>query len=276
MISSKKESIEDMVVRILSDKSLSVKGLKILLAKDEENITIQGIYKILRLLIQKEVVIKQGNIYSLSEEWRNGVIDLLNKKSRSLKLSEGEKIVFDFNSLAHLDQQWKNIILPLHDRYPDMPIFFYNPHETWIHLGDSRKKSEYEYYDSFLKNKNYGFALFGGKTIHDIKIKKELQSDYLQIALGIEYFSKNEYPTIFADYIVTTKLSSKLAEEIEHIYQTSIDTAELESRLQKMGIEKKKVKLIIERDKEKAKKLRKKLSKEFFVPRELVEKYELY
>jgi hypothetical protein len=107
-------------------------------------------------------------------------------------------------------------------------------------------------------------------------MKKELQNEYLQIAVGIEQFAKTDYPTIFGDYIITTRLSQRLVQEIEHVYQDSTDSATLEMRLQKIGIEKKKVRLIIERDRDKARKLRKKLSREFFVPQELVQEFTLY
>lgn len=276
MLLSKKESLEDTVIRLLLEKEQSVKMLMKVLSVQEKLVTIQAIYKVLRVLVKEEVVIKRGNIYALSEEWRGRVIDIFEKTQNRFELAEGESITFDLTSLIHLDQQWKNIVLPLHGAHPTAPVFFYNPHEIWIHLNESRKASEYAYYASFQENKTHAFALFGGDTIHDKEIKKELQNEHLQIAVGVEAFSKTDYPTIFADYIITTRISRRLSEEIERVYQESVDVRTLEHRLQKIGIEKKKVKLIIERDREKAKKLRKKLSKEFFVPQELINEFSLY
>lgn len=276
MIFSKKESLEDRLIRLLLSDEQSVKALKKGLYKEGVGATVQGIYKALRLLVREEIVIKRGNHYSLSEEWRNSAVDSLNQSSNRFELAEGEKISFDLASLIHLDQQWKNIVLPLHQAHPDAPVFFYNPHEIWIHLSASRKKSEAAYYASFAENKTRAFALFGGNTIHDQNMKKELQNEYLQIAIGVEQFPKTDYPTIFGDYIITTHISNRLADEIDLVYQESIDAASLETRLQKIGIEKKKVRLIIERDRTKAKKFRKKLSKEFFIPTALIQEFGLY
>lgn len=273
MIFSTKESLEDKITKLLLNKEQTVKGLK---KETSSDVTIQGIYKALRILIAEEIVIKRSKLYFINEEWRNRVIDEMQKSSNNFELAEGESIRLELTSLIHLDQQWKNIVLPLHSAHPKNPIFFYNPHEIWMHLSESRKQSERDYYASFAEQKTQAFAIFGGDTVHDVEMKKELQNDYLQIAVGVEHFSKTDYPTIFGDYIITTRISDRLAEEIEDCYKNSQDTAVLESNLQKIGIEKKKVRLIIERGRDKAKKLRKKLSKEFFVPQELIKEFDLY
>ena len=276
MLFSKNETVEDKIISFLLHKDQTVKGLKKSLDIDSSGITVQGIYKTLKKLIADEVVIKRGTIYSLSEEWKERVISEISERNNRLELAEGERISLELASLVHLDQQWKNIVIPFHKAHPKDPIFFYNPHEIWIHLSESRKKSEYDYYKSFSEQKTYAFALFGGNTIHDVFMKKELQNEYMQVAVGVEHFSKIDYPTIFGDYIITTRISPRLAVEIEKCYQESPNTKILEERLHAIGIEKKKVKLIIERDKEKAKKLRKKLSKEFFVPQELISEFNLF
>lgn len=276
MILSKKETLEDRLIRLLLDKEQSVKSLNKALVVEGVSATVQALYKLLRSLVADEVVIKRANMYALSEEWKERVVDRFEQTHNRFELAEGESITFDLASLVHLDQQWKNIVLPLHNAHPKIPVFFYNPHEIWIHLNESRKQSEYAYYQSFAQNKTHAFALFGGATLHDSAIKKELQNEFLQVAVGVEVFSQTDYPTIFGDYIITTRISRRLSEEIEKAYRESVTTTELEIRLQKIGIEKKKVKLIIERDREKAKKLRKKLSKEFFVPQELIKEFELY
>lgn len=276
MLFSQKESLQDRIIRLLLEGEQSVKGIKKLLGEEQVKATVQGIYKVFRILVAQEIVIKRANMYSLSEEWRGKVVDTLSKNDNRFELAEGERISFDLASLVHLDQQWKNIVLPFHNAHPKDPIFFYNPHEIWMHLSESRKESELVYYASFKKSKSYAFCLIGGATVLDTLFKKELQHKFMQVAVGIEHFTKTDYPTIFSDYIITTRLSPRLAIEIEDAYKTSTDIETLQTKLHAIGLEKKKVRLIIERDKEKAKKLRKKLSKEFFVPQELVKEFNLY
>jgi hypothetical protein len=276
MLFATQESTEERIIRFLLRKNQTVKSLRKSLSDEKITITIQGIYKILRSLVSQEVIIKRAADYSLSEEWRSRAVNVLNKNDNRFELAEGERISMDLSSLVHMDQQWKNIILPLHESHPNDPTFFYNPHEIWFHLNDSRKASETAYLESFKQNKTYAFYLIGGNTLHDKAIKKELQNSHLQISVGIEYFSKTDYSTIFRDYIITTRLSPKLAQEIEECYQESSSAQNLENRLQKIGIEKKKAKLIIERNHEKAKKLRKQMAKDFHIPSELRERFDLF
>lgn len=194
----------------------------------------------------------------------------------SLILADKERLNFELSSLIHLDQYWKNLVLPLHKAHPEDPIFIYNAHEIWLHLSEQRKESELAYYDSFSKNKVFAFYLLGGNTVHDQSIKKQFQNDYLQISVGTEYFPKTDYPVVFNDYILTTRISKANSEQIEKCYIESKKPEDLELKLQKMGIEKNKTKLIVLKDREKAKRLRKIMSKKFYIPPGLVKKFDLF
>jgi hypothetical protein len=275
MLFTNKETLEDKIIRYLLPKQQTAKGLLKQLKEESGSYTIQALYVVLRNLATVEVVVKRGTYYFLNEEWRTNVASQL-KKQENNELAEGESVSYVLSSLIHHDLQWKNIVLPLHESHPHDPIFFYNFHYIWLHLSESRKQSELSYYASIAENKNHAFSLVGSKSVYDIEVKKKLQNEFVQWAVGTEHFSKTDYITVFSDYIITTRISNRLAEEIEECYTNNSNNVSLETRLQKIGIEKKKVRLIIERDKDKAKKLRKKLSKEFFVQKDLIEKFNLY
>lgn len=276
MIFSSKETVEDKVIRELLQGPKTAKSLVISLQKQNFPVTIQGVYKVLKTLISEEIVIKRGKIYEILEEWKKKVTQVFESEGNKLILGEGESIQFDLSSLIHLEQQWKNIVTPLHEKHENFPIFFYNPHYIWSYISESRKRSEQDYFESFKKDRKFAFSLVGHDDINEIQTKHKFQNEYVQWAIGSKVSKDTDYPTIFANYIITTRISKRLSEEIEKAYRESEDSVSLEGRLQKIGIEKKKVKLIIERNREKAKKLRKKLSKEFFVPQELIEKFDLY
>lgn len=275
MIFSIKETLEDKIIRYLVPKEQTAKGLLKLLKNESDHYTIQALYVVLRGLAVTEVVVKRGTFYFLNEEWRSKVALQLGKRETA-ELSEGESITYVLSSLVHHDLQWKNIVLPLHEAHPMDPIFFYSYHYVWIYLSESRKQSELDYYRSFIENKSYAFSLIGSNNQHDVEVKKNLQNEFVQWAVGTEHFSKTDYITVFGDYIIVTRLTKRLADEIEECYKQSSNAKSLEGKLQRIGIEKKKVRLIVEKNRDKAKKLRKKLSKEFFVPRQLVEEFKLY
>lgn len=269
--------LEDKIIQIINTKrTIPVKELIIFLRIEGERYSSQGVYKTLNNLIQAEVVIKQGKNYSINEEWRNRVIKKLQPKSLT-NINEGEKVHYELTSLIHHDLQWKNIVLPLHEEHPSDPIFFYNHHYIWLFLSDSRKQSELDYYKSFSETKTYSFCLIGSSSFQDRATKDLIKNDYSQVATGREpALVKTGYITIFNDYIITTQLPKDLVGKIESCYQSTNSVFELERSIRKLGIEKRRVQLIIERNKEKAKLIRKKISPDFHIPKELRDKFELF
>jgi hypothetical protein len=277
MLYSQFPHLEDRIVQILTTKkSLDAKELGLILRTEGEIYSFQGIYKSLHNLINAEVIIKQSKNYFINEEWRNRVIKKLQPVSTT-PINEGEKIHYELTSLIHHDLQWKNIVLPLHEEHPNDPIFFYNYHYIWTYLSDSRKQSELDYYRSFIESKVYSFCLIGSNSPQDQETKRLIMNNYVQVATGREPSLGNTgYVTVFNDYIITTQLPKGLISKIEACYQKTNSTMTLEQSIRKLGIEKSRVRLIIERNKGKAKIIRKKLSPDFHIPKELREKFELF
>ncbi len=277
MLYSNFQHLEDKIVQILIDKQpCSAKELGVLLKTESRPYSFQGIYKSLNNLLLSETLLKQGKRYLINEEWREGLIKKLSNNS-PIELVDGEKMKYELGSLIHLDLQWKNVVLPLHKKYPLDPIFFYNYHYILILLSDSRKQSESEYCASFAKNKTWAFFLIGSNTSQDRAAKKLVANEYFQVATGREpSLAKTGYVTVFNDYVITTQLSTELIKKIEACYQKTDSLIELEQAIRKLGIEKRRVQLIIERNKEKAKVIRKKLAPDFHIPKELREKFELF
>jgi hypothetical protein len=220
--------------------------------------------------------VKNGFLYSLNKEWQAKVARAFSNSTNLLDLEEGETVRMDLTSLVHLDHQWKNIMIPLHQQYPDYPVFIYNPYDIWKHLSQSRWDSEQRYFDTYNTNKTRLFFSLGGNSIHEIETRKLRSSNFIQVSLGKKYFKSTHYPVVFGDYIITTQLSLSTTQKISQVFEHAQSSKDLSTMIPSIGIEKRKVKLIIERNKERAKSLRKKLSADFHVPRELVEKFDLF
>lgn len=275
MLFTPKERLEDKIIRSLLEREQTAKELFMQLSSPEESYTIQALYTALRNLMQEEVVLKNRALYSLNEEWRYKVVMAL-EKEKLPHLADGESVTYTLSSLAHYDLQWKNIILPLHRAYPRDPIFFYSYHYIWVHLGKSRRESEQAYFAQLRDQKIPTFSLTGSDSQHDRAVKQELQNEYVRWAVGVEQFSRTDYVTVFHDYIITTRLPKIVAELIEGCYQNSADSDQLAERLQGLHLEKKKMRLIIERNQTKAKAVRRRLAREFFVSKELIEEFKLF
>lgn len=274
MLFSIHKKLEDVLIELLTSQQ---KTAKVLLREIEQlgySYSIQAVYDALRDLIASETIIKNGFYYKINEEWKNKVITILMEKSG--EIFDGEKTIFLLNSLTHYDLQWKNTILPLHNKYPNDPIFFYNYHYIWIHLGDTREQSELDYYESFLKQKRHAFSLVGSHSPLEIETKKMIENDYVRIFIDDAPIQSSGYITIINDYIITSYLQKKTIQEIDTCYKQAKSIPELRRLIQKIDFTAKRVKIVIERDKEKAKKLRKKMSKDFYIPKDLRDKFELF
>lgn len=89
-------------------------------------------------------------------------------------------------------------------------------------------------------------------------------------------FKTNDYFTMIGDYVVTTKLSKRSAQQIASAYETVASEAEMEERVSKILNQRHKSKIKIERNATKAQLLRKKLFKNFYLPKAVQEKYHLF
>lgn len=279
MIFSNKETIKDLIIKYLLINNYSVEELQDILKKKENiEVSIFGLYKILRNLKREEgSVVKVGKNYSVSEEWKKKVLESMTANtSNDIKLDEGEKIDFKFKSLINLDFYWKNLVLSFHIKN-DFPIYLYAKHQFWMMLNNNREKSEKEYINYFNKEKILAIYSIPGNDVFDKLFKKKFSSDYVKINTNEEnLLANNQQLAIFDDYIIITVIPKNIQNKIDEYYKKENDINTLKEKIEKLHIENKNARLIVERNKKKAKMLRKKLSKNFFIPKDLIEKYDLF
>jgi hypothetical protein len=152
------------------------------------------------------------------------------------------------------------------------PIYVYNPHE-WFVLGINLKKNE-DYLFGWLKEiKRQLYFTIGYDTILDKKFREEYESDELQIALDEKMkFSKNYSVNIIGNYIAESRSDMRFAENMHSIYENTANYDEAGEHVRKLLKQKYKLKMIISYDSRRAKKLKDKLAKNFFIPKELRDK----
>ena len=275
MLFSDNESTEDILVRLLFTREMDAKELHGILVKSEKReISLQAVYKAIKHLVDSSVLVKRGTLFTVSQEWINSLTTNLHPLS-SLHVSEGESVSYSFKSLSSLDSYWKHIIIQLHEKLGEHPIFFYNTHVVWIHLAD-RKKSQNKYLKQFDIKKRYAYFTVGGNTTLDKEFKKLFYKEYLQIELRKIDALKPDSVTVHGDYVITVKFDKKTTNNIDTLYKNNKKAKDLEKELEKLFMGKLSVKLKIELHSKKAKKLRKILSKNFFIPKEVRDKFNLF
>lgn len=273
MIISNHESTEDVIVKILAHTTMEMKDLHSSLLKSDRPITLQALYRSVNHLVASGVLVKRGLVYLVNKEWVHGVVDYFNRDTAP-QLSAGETVSYSFKSLSALDAYWKHTVLQLHAVLGDYPIFFYNTHVVWLHLSD-RKESQTNYLNSFDHDKKYAYFVVGGSSPVDQEFKKFFNREYLRVELRKIDSIKYDSVTTHTDFIITVKFTKKTTALIEQVYSESKTMQELESLLNRRLKNNLSVQLIIERNAKKAEKLRKVLSKNFYIPKEIKDEFKL-
>ncbi len=277
MLFTSKETVEDIIIRLLSKGKTTPLELHEQIVADGENVTVQAVYKALRYLIKDSVVVKSGRNVEISQEWVNTLSSTFNTQTTLPQLADGEAAVYNYKSLVNLDAYWKHLMRALDDKLGNYPVFLYNPFQIWYHISE-RTQSEDEYYESFAGKKHYAFVVLGNNSKLDQDFKKKFHNDYLQIDTWAKSTLKeNSYLTIIDDYIVDTILDGKLTLAIKTYYEaSSTNSEEAKEQLNKVLSSTNKSKIKIERNAKKARVLRKKLFKNFYLPKEIKEKHNLF
>ncbi len=274
MLLGTRKTLYDHIIELLLAKEADVAGISAYLGSLQVKATIQGVYKALRELITEDIVVKQKKMYSVSSVWREKTSALFQEKYR-FSLSPGEDVVFSFNKIAHLDAFWKHTLNDIQKEIGQYPTFAFLPHHFWYY-ADGRTESEIEYEENFTKNKIHYFSILGGETELDKKMKLRLQNEFHQVDLNHKAnFSRRDHISLMKDYIITTKISKRLAEEIDKLYETEKEEAVLITKLNHLFKRPGTIKIIVENNSKKALALRKRMSARFYIPKDLQEQFEL-
>lgn len=160
---SNAETIEETLVKLL-EAGPKEKSALIARATKESRATLQGVYKALRALRDKEIVTLHGNMASLSLLWidkelaRFGqVAEAYQAPTRAqyfLQLRPGEKISLRFRTLRELDLYWAHAFLLLEAQLPaSLPAYSITPHDwfyyarpetdaLWVRRHETRERNQ--------------------------------------------------------------------------------------------------------------------------------------
>lgn len=277
VIESKKQSIEDIIIETLAKNPYTLgPDLLLLIQKIRPKTTKQALYSALKSLIESETVAKIGSKYFLSRLWLQKINKLFKTQKEKevvrdviFDLKEKESISYHFPSLLVCDTYWAHVFNLLIDWIPkDSPTFVWNPHEIFT-VG--RIQIEKDIFWEFQEKNKYAFFITRGETPLDMEFKKTWKNDYVSISTDNKLkFENSYYLNIFKDFIIEVFLDEKLTKEIDNFYKNTPKLNPENIKLFENLLSKKyPVRMKISRKKEKASLLRKKLSKDFYIPKHL-------
>ncbi len=264
--------LTDLVIEALSDDGLSGPAVVEAVRKQRPTVTRQAVYAVLRKLLAHEAVYKVGKIYALNRMWLKKLHAFASERLLPLDktdaahtddLKDGDKITYQFKNPYLMDIYWDHIfdaVMETHD--PKIPVIVYHPHEWFIH---ARPESEQTFLRGFARRGETVFFSIGGDTPLDKEFKREWQSDIFQIDCGKTYgFKPGYHLNIMGDLIFEVFVEKGFADDIDEIFRDNALNATKE--LIEVSKRTYRTKLVFSRDSKRAEVLRKRLSKEFYVP----------
>lgn len=277
MLFSAHKNLEQSAVECLQKGPLSTGELLKSMQKKRPRTTKQGMYAVLRKLIQSEIVLKHKKQISLNVTWLTKVESFVTlaehfyasagRSGSFLGLSDGENIRYEFHNTNATDAFWIHVLLLLVEAHPKTPWFGYNPHD-WFFIA--RAESERALRDFLVKKGGQYLMVVGGKRPLDKLIRKEFDGKRSQYFMRESpmFPQNNYYVNIIGDFIIEVWIDAMQAEAIEQLYATATaSTPEVVRQLQDIIRSKGKTKFVVSRNKKKAEVLRAKLSKPFYIPK---------
>lgn len=275
MLLGTRKNLYDHIIEALLEKSRSVADIENYLSSQKVRATVQGVYKALRELIAEDIVIKEKKTYLISSVWREKLQERIMNRAR-LQLSAGEQTIYRFKKIAHLDAFWKHTMHDIQSEWKEFPVFHANPHNFW-YLVPGRKESEEEYYENFVKTKTPVFSLIGGTTGFDKQLKQLINDDFQKFHFDQSFpFNRRDHLSIVGPYIVTTRISVPLANQIDSLYVTCKTEQELLEKVIPLFKKYGSITMTVEHNEIKAKKLTKRIAADFYISKELREKFNLF
>lgn len=273
------KTAEEAIVNLLSKGSLNSVELHKMINTHWKSITKQAFYKALRKLKDEETVVVGNKRVSLSHLWIKKMLTFFEKTSENylsqshfqskenfLGLQEGERISYYFNSFNSADVFWGHVFGVLsHSTDNSIPICVYDPHEWFLVV---RNTSETALFNDVRKLGRHLFVLIGHSEPIDREMKKYFDGEMCQYhILDTPYFvKKNYYVNVFDDFILEAYLDEEGAEEIDAVYKKYPKvTLEVTQELTKIISKEKKCRIVVSRNRRKAKIIQKVFLKYFFI-----------
>ena len=274
------QKIESIIVESLRKGACTTHELIDTVSKIRGTTTKQAVYAALRQLTDDEIVIKRGKVVLLNSLWLSKLWKFAVEGKESLgaethqyepvlALEEGDVVTYSFRNLDLLDRYWAHIFELLLDHQPQHePVYLYNPHEWFL---VARVASESQLFQKINDEQRLVLFTIGGKTKIDHAIARKWRSNHIKFSCGLNPLKVSErtYINVFGDTILEVKLDAEAASAIEEWYDTyDRVTGAREEELQRIITRRGRTRMKVYRNAKKAKQLRKKLAKNFHIPKE--------
>lgn len=280
MVFEQNNSIESLILRALKNGPVRTTDLIVLTKKQRNGTTKQGVYRVLRGLVKREVVVISKRYVNLNALWLNEMYDFFTVAEQSYSalnllpdkvfgLTDGDRIQYVFKTPALTDTFWIHLLLMANKAIdPSDPLFLYNPH-WWFAIA--REKSELELIRAVKLSKRQFLLTVPNASALDKSMSNLFDGTMAQYYLSPKSLFKqnNYYLNIIGDILIEVWLDKILSEKIHDLYvkkkTTSVDLVkEMQTVIASGG----KSKMIVSRNRSRSEAKKRLLRRFFYIPKE--------
>lgn len=277
MLLGKEHSLEDYIVQRIGTGPILITDLIDECLQKELVSTKQAVYAAVRRLSAALVVVRHNQRLSLHSDWltklnRFSLIaqyhyyDEQQGAGQFANMEDGERIQFQFNSSASADIFWAHALQVLNMIVPSAePFYGYDPH-CWFFLVHHEQESALR--DNFnAKGRQYLISVDAADYL-DKHIRSEFDNEMSQYYISPKslFDKRSYYVNVLGDFLVEAYFDEQIAQRIDELYKEE-DTFDqiVEQKLRAIVQDRGKTRLVVSRNQKKAERIRKKLSKFFYV-----------
>ncbi|HEY5221201.1 MAG TPA: hypothetical protein VIJ29_03625 [Candidatus Paceibacterota bacterium] len=263
--------IEEIVLELfLGDRKISIEELIRRVDQRRRGVTKQGVYRVLRKLKRDGKIVIYKSSVSMNTLW----IEKLRSMTKGLSgasmfgdlssLKKEEKVTIEGKGLTETDALWSEAFINIENKISAKhPLYLYNPH-NWTILA--QPETDRIHADRLRYKQRPIFLSIGGRTLLDKETVRLASQEKIHCSLSSLFRSPHSI-AIIGDYILSVKLSQKGSVSLDRIFREYSSPSEAVRAIRAIGggI---KAKIFIENDPTKAKGLKKKIARDFFVPKQ--------
>lgn len=276
LFSEYKKTLSDYIIELLDKGPLSGAEL-VARILNTTNTSKESIYRVLRQLLKQEVINKAHKKYSLNRHWIQHMHAFSLRHTQNIhafdahgvmEFEDGDSITYQFKNPDLMGIYWGHLGDYVLDKYSGenlLPLYVYHPHEWLIH---ARTKSETHFLERLSRDKRTTFFSIGGKTQLDKQFKKDWSNQYRKININVKIsgLKPNRYINVIGDFIFEVRTTVAFEQAIDDFFnQQKTINKNNQQGLKKIVHDKYQTKLIFSRNKKRANKLRRQLSKDFYI-----------
>ncbi|MDC0357774.1 hypothetical protein OAO01_03085 [Oligoflexia bacterium] len=229
MLLSSHQTLEDFLVRILAERrSATTQLLHEEVCKRYQTYSLPAVYKEVRKLQERGVVLKRKNELSLSLAWMLNLIELTDKMydehiessiPTNILPVDTSKTSFRFSNLARVDDFWIHAIILMLQHSKRKTMFQWHPH-PWFNLVNSHKSFPFH---NALRTAGFRIDnIVGGNTFLDYQAGRINTKNVYEYSFATSPFQddRSNCYSVTDSFLLTVKLTKKKAADIDHFYDS--------------------------------------------------------